>query len=74
MVQTWRIGLIGGSIAGREVRIEGLERTMTDALVRIEFADGTTWTEKLTPDRPGLQVPGRADRLGGGSNLLAARY
>jgi hydrogenase/urease accessory protein HupE len=59
MVQTWRIGLIGDSIAGREVRIEGLERTMTDALVRIEFADGTTWTERLTPDKPSLQVPSR---------------
>ena len=46
---------------------------MTDALVRIEFADGTTWTEKLTPDRPACRCR-RADRLGGGSNLLAARY
>jgi hydrogenase/urease accessory protein HupE len=57
MVQTWRIGLIGGSIAGRELRIEGLERTMTDALVRIEFTDGTTWTDRLTPDRPSVRVP-----------------
>jgi len=30
---------------------------MTDALVRIEFADGATWTQRLTPRAPSAIVP-----------------
>ena len=30
---------------------------MTDALVRVEFADGTTWTQRLTPHRPAATIP-----------------
>mgnify|MGYP001585237336 CR=1 FL=1 len=40
-VQTWRMKA-AESLRGQSVRIAGLESTMTDALVRMEFADGTT--------------------------------
>jgi hydrogenase/urease accessory protein HupE len=30
---------------------------MTDALVRVQFADGTQWTERLTPAEPAAVVP-----------------
>ena len=52
MVQTWRLSAVE-SLAGQELRIDGLSNTMTDALVRIEFADGREWIERLTPGRPG---------------------
>ncbi|MEW6683487.1 MAG: HupE/UreJ family protein [Nitrospirota bacterium] len=55
-VQTWRLKAIN-PLRGQSVRIDGLEATMTDALVRIEFADGTTWTQRLTPGRPVAVIP-----------------
>jgi hydrogenase/urease accessory protein HupE len=58
-VQTWRLQAIE-PLRGQSVRIAGLEGTMTDALVRIEFADGTTWTQRLTPGQPAAVIPARA--------------
>ena len=51
-------GLNGGTIA-----IDGLGATMTDVLVRIEFADGTTWTQRLKPSVPAAVIPNTASRL-----------
>jgi DNA-binding transcriptional LysR family regulator len=56
MVQTWRLSTVE-SLAGQELRIDGLSNTMTDALVRIEFADGREWIERLTPGTPGAIIP-----------------
>lgn len=54
-VQTWTIR--AAQLRGQTVRIDGLDGTMTDALVRVQFADGTTWTQRLTPDRPEVAIP-----------------
>jgi hydrogenase/urease accessory protein HupE len=54
-VQTWSIG--APALRGQSVGIAGLEGTMTDALVRIEFADGSAWTQRLTPGRPASLIP-----------------
>ena len=43
-------------LEGQTLRIDGLPRTLTDALVRIQFADGRTRTEILRPARPSLIV------------------
>jgi len=56
-VQTWR--LRADHLRGQILRIEGLEATLTDVLVRIAFADGSTWVERLTPQRPGSLIPAR---------------
>jgi hydrogenase/urease accessory protein HupE len=56
-VQTWT--LRAQALRGQTVRIRGLEGTMTDALVRMEFADGTSWTERLTPQQPEVVIPAR---------------
>jgi hydrogenase/urease accessory protein HupE len=61
-VQTWRLQAIE-PLRGQSVRIAGLEGTLTDALVRIEFADGTTWTQRLTPGQPAAVIPARASGL-----------
>jgi hypothetical protein len=49
-VQTWR--LHADSLRGQTLRIAGLETSLTDALVRIAFADGSTWLQQLTPQQP----------------------
>jgi len=54
-IQTWAVH--APALRGQTLRIEGLESTMTDALVRIEFADGTSWTQRLTPRQPAAVVP-----------------
>jgi hydrogenase/urease accessory protein HupE len=39
------------------VRIVGLENTISDALLRVEFADGRSWDQRLTPAAPAATVP-----------------
>ena len=56
MIQTWSFSAIE-PLAGQEVGINGLSSTMTDALVRVEFADGREWVERLTPGTPRATVP-----------------
>jgi len=60
-VQTWSVR--SASLRGQTVRVGGLEGTMTDALVRVEFADGSSWTERLTPGRPEATIPARPSAL-----------
>jgi len=55
VIQTW--ALRAPALRGQTLRIDGLEGTMTDALVRIEFLDGSAWTQRLTPGRPAAAIP-----------------
>jgi hydrogenase/urease accessory protein HupE len=55
-VQTWRFRALD-PLRGQTVRIDGLQNTMTDALVRIVFADDTTWLRRLTPQEPAATIP-----------------
>lgn len=61
-VQTWRLGAVE-PLRGQRVRIVGLEGTMTDALVRVAFSDGATWTQRLTPGQPSAMIPARQSVL-----------
>jgi hydrogenase/urease accessory protein HupE len=54
-VQTWRVR--AENLRGQALRITGLEETLTDALVRVVFADGSTWTQRLTPASPATTIP-----------------
>ena len=47
-VQTWRLKATE-PLRGQELRIAGLEGTMTDALVRLQFADGSAWSNGSRP-------------------------
>jgi len=49
---------------GLRIRIDGLPRTLTDVLVRIQFADGRTHTEILRPSRPSLVVTAASSSRG----------
>jgi hydrogenase/urease accessory protein HupE len=54
-LQRWRVHRDGG-FDGSSIRIEGLEATLTDALVRVERLDGATQTVKLSPSSPAFTV------------------
>lgn len=56
-IQQWM--LRATALRGQTLRIRGLESTMTDTLVRIGFADGTSWTQRLTPRQPSAKIPAR---------------
>ena len=60
-VQTWT--LRAPALRGQTLRIRGLENTMTDTLVRMEFADGTSWTQRLTARAPAAAIPLREPAL-----------
>jgi hydrogenase/urease accessory protein HupE len=62
MVQTWQIRAVE-PLEGRIISIDGLQSTMTDALVRVEFLDGFVWLEKLTPGTPQATIPASQSNL-----------
>jgi hydrogenase/urease accessory protein HupE len=55
-VQRWRVQAVD-PLRGQSVQIVGLEGTMTDALVRVEYTDGSMWVKRLTPAEPSAQIP-----------------
>lgn len=57
-LQTWRLEF-NGDLRGETLGIKGLSGTMTDALVRIEFTDGTSWLKRLTPAQASADIPMR---------------
>lgn len=57
-VQRWRLRSVE-PLRGQSLRIVGLDATMTDALVQIAFADGTTWSKRLVPAEPAAAIPER---------------
>jgi hypothetical protein len=56
MVQTWRMRTLE-PLAGQNVLIDGLQNTITDALVHVVFANGNNWTARLTPSEPSALIP-----------------
>lgn len=54
-VRRWQVACEGG-LGGRQIEIDGLRATFTDALVRLQLRDGTVQTVRLTPDAPAVTV------------------
>jgi hydrogenase/urease accessory protein HupE len=46
-----------GGLEGGEIRIEGLDQTSTDVLVRFDFSDGETESRRLTPGESSVMIP-----------------
>jgi hydrogenase/urease accessory protein HupE len=61
-LQTWRFRSVD-PLRGQTIAVAGLENTMTDALVRVAFLDGTVWVHRLTPQAPSGRVPELAGDL-----------
>jgi hypothetical protein len=68
LVLRWRIACAGG-LVGRELRVDGLSGSGSDALLRIAFADGRELSAALTAARPAFRVPARA-----GAPAVAGAY
>jgi hydrogenase/urease accessory protein HupE len=47
-----------GGLRGREITVDGLRSTVTDALARIEYRDGSVEIVRLTPEKAGFVVAG----------------
>jgi hydrogenase/urease accessory protein HupE len=56
LVQTWR-ARTSRPLRGQELRIVGLEHTISDALVRVTFLDGRSWLHRMTPAAPLVTIP-----------------
>ena len=55
--ERWQMACEGG-LKGKEITIEGLRSTLTDALARITWADGSVEIARLTPEQPSLLLKG----------------
>jgi hydrogenase/urease accessory protein HupE len=56
-IRTWRVRAPDRDpLPGRTLRIEGLERTITDALVTVRLTDGRSFDAILKPDRPSAAI------------------
>ncbi|PCJ06485.1 MAG: hypothetical protein COB16_13510 [Rhodobacteraceae bacterium] len=55
-VSRWTAHCDGG-LVGRQITIEGLNRTNTDVLVRFQGTSGPGFTKRLTPDQPSFTLP-----------------
>jgi hypothetical protein len=49
-----------GGLAGKTLRVDGLEATLTDVLVRVTYADGRSETQLLRPAAPSMTFGGSA--------------
>jgi hydrogenase/urease accessory protein HupE len=68
-VQTWRVR--AENLRGQTLRIDGLETTLTDVLVRVAFTDGSTWVHRLTPRQPASLIPARPNAWSVAGTYLA---
>ena len=62
-VERWTVRRSGG-LAGAEVTIEGLPSSVTDAIARVEWLDGTTQVARLQPERPRFVIEAPPDGVG----------
>ena len=62
MITRWSVSCAGG-IAHGHIRIDGLENTMTDVLVRIVHQDGMTQMVRVTPSETGFVVAAETTSL-----------
>jgi len=56
LIREWTVPQSGVSLTGQIITIEGLDGTMTDVLVRINFAGGGSVTKMLTPREPSFTI------------------
>lgn len=56
-VREWNVSPPHAELAGAQIEIVGLERTITDVLVRVAYADGTELTQLLKPAAPSFRIP-----------------
>jgi len=61
-VERWQVARPGG-LAGQTLSIDGIASGVTDVIVRVERADGTSQVERLLPQRPEFTVRASSSAL-----------
>jgi hypothetical protein len=69
LTTAWRVDCGAAGLVGRRVGVAGLAAAKTDALLRLELADGRAIDTVLRAREPSLEIPGREHGVG-----LASRY
>jgi hydrogenase/urease accessory protein HupE len=69
LTTAWRVDCGSAGLVGRRVGVTGLAAAKTDALLRLELADGRAIDTVLRAREPALEIPGREHGVG-----LASRY
>ncbi|MFV8783862.1 HupE/UreJ family protein [Microbulbifer sp. SA54] len=67
-VERWQINH-PDDLLGSDIKIDGLENTMTDVLIRISWLDGREQVARLLPDQPQIRVEEKA-----GNREVASMY
>jgi hydrogenase/urease accessory protein HupE len=62
-IERWMIDCGASGLARQTIVIDGLVKTVTDTLVRIELVDGSRHTTVLRPDAPTYMVPEKASKM-----------
>lgn len=62
LISSWTIRC-ENSLAGKRIRIDGLENTLTDVLARVQHLDGAVHTTRVTPGEPAFAVLGSQGKL-----------
>lgn len=68
LIRKWSVAASPAQLQGQTVRIEGLEDTITDVVVRIRLKDGSSSQTILRPDDPSYRIPAEERAP---SNILA---
>ena len=58
LIKIWDIKSPHPPLAGQTLWIRGLDRTITDTLVRISYADGRRLSRIIKSTHPGMEIPG----------------
>ena len=72
IIEMWNMACGDEGLAGAQISIDGLEQTMTDALVRVRLADGSVYREVLRPTQTVATVPDSASALDEGQGVVRA--
>ena len=70
LVQRWTIAAPHAPIKGQTIDVAGLEKTITDVLLRVQFADGTELVRLIHPSDPVFTIPADASSSIGVSSYL----
>jgi len=71
VVERWTAVMGDGGLAGHEVGVDGLSTLLTDALVRVELADGRVHRVVLRANEPSTVVPTAGRATDGGGRVRA---
>ena len=65
--------VVPDGLAGKAFTVNGLAQTQTDVLLRVDYLDGTSSNQRLTPEAPVGDDPRAAERARGRAHVSRAR-